>query len=271
LSREGAPLGQCGKYVFLRGDRIGLRKLTIKDSTMTGANHFLGANTIEFQKKAREFDWQGGKLEAGVGLALSGGGFRAMLFHAGALQRLNELGILKIDRISSVSGGSIAAGWLAVAWSSLGGAIDQEVFDTGNFKRIVVDKLLAFSKQKIDVMDAVVGLLPTTSAADQAARSYEALVGRKTLQDLPDAPRFVFCATNPQTGVLWRFSKPYAGDYITGRIEAPRFLIAQAIAASAAFPPVLSPLILKPLQTISKIGRPVPGRSPSTQLLSARE
>ena len=35
----------------------------------------------------------------GIGLCWSGGGFRAALFHLGALRRLNELGILsKIDR-----------------------------------------------------------------------------------------------------------------------------------------------------------------------------
>src|SRR5437763_16953031 len=56
----------------------------------------------------------------GVGLALSGGGYRAMLFHAGALWRLNELGWLpKLTTVSSVSGGSIAAGVLAHAWQRL--------------------------------------------------------------------------------------------------------------------------------------------------------
>lgn len=45
-----------------------------------------------------------------VGLALSGGGFRASLFHIGVFSRLAELDMLKhIDVISSVSGGSIMA------------------------------------------------------------------------------------------------------------------------------------------------------------------
>jgi predicted acylesterase/phospholipase RssA len=40
----------------------------------------------------------------GIALALSGGGYRAMLFHTGALIRLNELGLLKqLTRVSSVS------------------------------------------------------------------------------------------------------------------------------------------------------------------------
>src|ERR1700704_3718975 len=57
----------------------------------------------------------------GTALCLSGGGYRAMLFHVGALWRLNELGRLEgLDRVSSVSGGSITAGVLGLGWDSLG-------------------------------------------------------------------------------------------------------------------------------------------------------
>jgi NTE family protein len=50
-----------------------------------------------------------------TGLAVSGGGFRATLFHLGSIAGLNELGYLKrLDRISSVSGGSITTSLLAV-------------------------------------------------------------------------------------------------------------------------------------------------------------
>src|SRR5215213_1249173 len=55
--------------------------------------------------------------EDGLALALSGGGTRAMMFHAGALLRLYEMGVLaELRRISGVSGGSIAAGVLAREW-----------------------------------------------------------------------------------------------------------------------------------------------------------
>jgi NTE family protein len=49
-----------------------------------------------------------------MGLALSGGGFRATAFHLGVLKRLREIGILQeVNLLSTVSGGSIAgAGWL---------------------------------------------------------------------------------------------------------------------------------------------------------------
>ncbi|AMY06926.1 Patatin-like phospholipase [Luteitalea pratensis] len=52
-----------------------------------------------------------------VGLALSGGGFRASFYHLGVLARLAELDVLRhVDVLSCVSGGSIvgAAYWLAV-------------------------------------------------------------------------------------------------------------------------------------------------------------
>ena len=58
----------------------------------------------------------------GVALCLSGGGYRAMLFHVGVVWRLHDAGWLKrLDRVSSVSGGSITAGALALAWPQLGG------------------------------------------------------------------------------------------------------------------------------------------------------
>ena len=58
--------------------------------------------------------------EEGIALCLSGGGYRAMLFHVGALWRLNDAGYLpKLTRISSVSGGSITAGVMAMNWAKL--------------------------------------------------------------------------------------------------------------------------------------------------------
>jgi NTE family protein len=200
------------------------------------------ANVVQ---QAAAFTWDGNGLEPGIALALSGGGFRAMLFHAGALLRLHELGILgRVARISSVSGGSIAAGFLAAVCKSLGplGAVASAVF-----KQKYVDPVLAFSREKIDVGDILTGFLPGTSASAQIAASYDkALLDNITLQDIPDAPQFIFCATNLQTGVLWRFTKPYAGDYVVGRIDKPTFPLSTAVAASSAFPPFLSPVVLAP-------------------------
>ena len=206
----------------------------------------LSATPAGVTQGARDFAWDGNALEPGIALALSGGGFRAMLFHAGALNRLNELGLLsKLDRISSVSGGSIASGFLACVWSQLGAADRTGAF--ANFMQKYVDPMLAFSRQKIDVADILTGLLPWTSAAKQVESSYDdGLFHGATLQSLPDKPRFVFCSTNLQTGVCFRFSKPYAGDYIVGRLANPDLPLATAVTASSAFPPFLSPVVLTP-------------------------
>lgn len=180
--------------------------------------------------------------QEGVGLALSGGGFRAMLFHLGSLWRLNELGMLpKLSRISGVSGGSLLLGRLAATW-------DRLQFESGvarNFQEQVAQPILRFSRRRVDVPAVILGVVPFLSAAGVAASFYRRhLVGRATLQDLPDEPRFVFNATHLASAKGWRFSKPYMGCYRLGLIRQPPGQLAVAMAASAAFPPFLSPLTL---------------------------
>jgi NTE family protein len=182
-------------------------------------------------------------VQPGIGLALSGGGFRATLFHLGSLWRLNELGYLpKLDRISSVSGGSITAGRLAVRWGQL--TWDGPV--ATNFQAEIVTPLRDFCTRNIDGPAIGEGaLLPWKRVSDVVQAAYrEHLLGDSTLQALPDHPQFVINATNFGTGVDFRFSKPYAGDYRIGLIPNPTFPLALAVAASSAFPPFLSPVVI---------------------------
>jgi NTE family protein len=71
------------------------------------------------------------------------------------------------------------------------------------------------------------------------------LLGEATLRDVPEEPRFVFNASNLQSAVLFRFSHPYMADYRVGTIYEPKVQLATAVAASGAFPPILSPVRLK--------------------------
>ena len=183
-------------------------------------------------------------LEPGVALCLSGGGYRAMLFHVGALWRLNELGFLpKLDRVSSVSGGSITAAALGRRWGRL-------QFDGGGVARAfaaeVVAPLRRLASTTIDSKSIIGGILqPRRTVAEKVAQAYRKhLFDGETLQHLPDRPRFVINATNVQTGSLWRFSKPYMADYRVGMYPAPQVELAVAVGASSAFPPVLSPVRL---------------------------
>jgi NTE family protein len=191
-----------------------------------------------------------GKLEDGIGLCLSGGGFRAMLFHLGAFIRLNEVGLLyRINRIASVSGGSIAAGALGVGWKKL--KFDDAGVAT-NLIDMVAAPLLALAQLRIDVRVILQGLLPSLSAANLAAEIYDRhLFQGATLQDLPVSPRFSFTATSLQTGTLWRFAKEYAADWRVGRWDTPSLKVATAVGASAAFPPYLSPMYIRLPKDIS--------------------
>ena len=167
-----------------------------------------------------------------------------MLFHLGALWRLNELGYLpRLDRISSVSGGSITAGVLGHRWSRLG-FDGQRV--AAHYVQEVVTPIRNLASDTIDRAAILTGIFTPGSISDKIIASYRNhLFGTATLQDLPDTPRFVINATNVQSGALFRFSRPYIADYRVGRIMQPRVELAVAVAASSAFPPVLSPANLK--------------------------
>src|SRR5215467_11534908 len=89
-------------------------------------------------------------LEDGRALCLSGGGYRAMLFHVGALWRLNEIGLLpKLNRISSVSGGSITAAVLALKWKQAPLKFENDI--ATNFIEEIVDPIMSLAEHTIDI------------------------------------------------------------------------------------------------------------------------
>lgn len=184
------------------------------------------------------------ELRPGVALCLSGGGYRAMVFHVGVLWRLNEAGYLpKLERISSVSGGSITAGVLGLHWKDLGFAGDGIAKAFGDQ---VVAPIRDLASRTIDAKSIISGALLPGTIGDKVAAAYDKhLFHKATLQHLPERPRFVINATNVQTGALWRFSRPYMADYRVGRVDNPDVSLAKAVGASSAFPPVLSPVELE--------------------------
>jgi len=126
----------------------------------------------QFESRASRADFlSADKIEDAIGLCMSGGGYRAMLYHIGALVRLNELGFLpQLQEIASVSGGSIAAGVLARAWSNL--RFDDEGVAT-NFIGEVAEPIIRFASIGVDVKAILLGLLPCRTAAAGVARAYD--------------------------------------------------------------------------------------------------
>jgi NTE family protein len=109
----------------------------------------------------------------------------------------------------------------------------------------VVDPLREFCRKEIDTVSIGEGLLtPWKSVGDAVADKYAASLLKLNLDQLPNVPLFVFNSTNLQTGRSFRFSKAYMGDYLIGLISNPAVPLARVVAASSAFPPFLSPVIL---------------------------
>jgi NTE family protein len=75
-----------------------------------------------------------------VGLALSGGGFRAAFFHVGVLARLAETGVLaKVEAISTVSGGSIVGALYYIRLKHLLETTPDGEIGTGGYVALVKD------------------------------------------------------------------------------------------------------------------------------------
>jgi NTE family protein len=172
-----------------------------------------------------------------IGLALSGGGFRAAAFHLGVYHALDRLGLLdKIDLLSCVSGGSIAGGTLALHWQAGKGLAELETY---------------LRTKSVAVSSVIGGLIdPFHSRLDKLADTYARdLFGQTTLDQLAAGPRIYFNTTNLATGNLFFFAAgggaaAEMGEHELGVGSAAGFAVSRAVAASSAFPPVFPPLLL---------------------------
>jgi NTE family protein len=112
-----------------------------------------------------------------------------MIFHIGVLWRLNDASYLpKLQRISSVSGGSITAGVLALAWETL--AFDRQGVSP-LFRQKIVTPLKDMAGTTIDEKSILSGIFLPGPISDRVACTYKKhLFAEATLKSLPDSPRF---------------------------------------------------------------------------------
>jgi NTE family protein len=180
----------------------------------------------------------------GTALCLSGGGYRAALFHLGALRRLNELGVLaQVDTLTSVSGGSIFAAQLAThlvrqpdAWPVDGGAVSG--WEDG-----VARPMRAFTQRNIRTGAALSGFHPLrlfdrNAAIDALAARYAEGPAPGRLDELPERPRFVICASDMRFREQWVFdSAGRIGSAAAGSFSpTAEWTLARAVAASSCVP-----------------------------------
>lgn len=183
----------------------------------------------------------------GVALCLSGGGYRAALFHLGALRRLNELGLLgRIDTLSAVSGGSILTAHVLEKlgqWPSPGEVVE-------NWDERIASPFRRFASHDIRTGPIAKRLLPWNwfkddTAVEALVDRYERYLTQAHLTQLPGRPKVVFSATDLSYGVNWTSSRDAIGDYQIGYSRPPSWNVARAVAASSCFPPVFNPMKLR--------------------------
>jgi len=180
-----------------------------------------------------------------IGLSLSGGGYRATVFHLGLLARLAESHVLEnVTILSTVSGGSLCAGMLH--------GLNQMRWPTSQeyIEKIApqAHHLLTTADLQRDLVSQTLGSLWTLFGSRADALS--SLIQNKwgitaKLNELPTNPRWLINATCYESGKNWRFEKFRMGDYIFGYSRDTDLPLSDAMAASAGFPVGIGPLELK--------------------------
>lgn len=181
---------------------------------------------------------------ARLGLALSGGGIRAAIFHLGALAYLAHTKLFKqISSISSVSGASLVMG-LILATNGNRWPSETEFVNTilPKMRRLILDNC---------IQSTALRRLPFSPRywrhrVNLLAKILEERWGiHGNLQDLPRRPYWEINCTTFETGNNFRLRRDYMGDSQIGYVQNPTLPISHVIAASAAFPVLIGPYILQ--------------------------
>ena len=178
------------------------------------------------------------KNDLRLGVALSGGGFRATLFHLGVLRFFRDARLLRhIRHISSVSGGSILAAHAVQHWDRYAGDSDKDFCDAAG-------EIIKFAQR--DLRGQIVRRLPYRFIVWRWQRSrylinaYRNLLKTDLLVADPDRPELSIMTTNLSTGRPWSFDSigfteepaPHTKD----RLRTTLPVTALRVAASSAFP-----------------------------------
>jgi NTE family protein len=185
-----------------------------------------------------------------LGLALSGGGFRATAFGLGCLRALHDLDLLRRVRVvSGISGGAL----LAAMWAY--GPEEFCDFDSHAVALLQHGLQLEIAKKQLspghlsrDLLSTARALTPivrarsarTTTRTDAFRRVLEDRLFGSMTMDTPTRAHLttVLSATDLRTTNAVRFSSQGSSCSAYGRIEEP-VTVAEAVAASAAFPVLL--------------------------------
>lgn len=209
-----------------------------------------------------------------IGLALSGGGLRAVAFHLGAMRALHDRGVLPyVDVVSGVSGGSVlAAMWAyhdedfaafdervtrllrsgmtmdiaktlfltrrapqAAAYASAAAIGKAGALGVGLSRR-TIDALRGRPGKQVIEPPFMRSVTRTTALQDVLASR---LFGDATVDQPAKDVEVVLNACDLRSGSAFRFGSAESGCARYGRLSDNRVPVALAVAASAAFPLLL--------------------------------
>ena len=194
-----------------------------------------------------------------IGLALSGGGFRATLYHLGVIRYLRDSGSLPLmGDIAAVSGGSILAAHLVLNWDRYTGTDAEFAEAAGEVIRFVQHDVRNRIVRRLPLLFPIrlFGKLTGWSAAnftpnallEKYYRTF--LYGDRRLFELPEQPALHMLATNVSDGVMAVFNRE--GLHIQKReqgetdpfrhVAGQTATIAKVVSASSAFPGFFPPV-----------------------------
>lgn len=186
-----------------------------------------------------------------LAVCLSGGGYRAALFHLGVLRAMHAAGLLAdVQTISSVSGGSILSAFIAQVKRRQPTVNGLQFNDWENdvaapFRQLMARDLRTFPC----LITAGWNWFFPNPRVRLLRRGYRKMLGLEsdgrtptTLGHIPSTPEFIFCATDTVHGVNWEFSRERVGSYASRHRKQTDCELSTAVVASTCFPPLFGPM-----------------------------
>lgn len=197
-----------------------------------------------------------------IGLALSGGGSRAIAFHLGCLRALNESGLLdRVDVISTISGGSVIGAYYAYTPGKPFSEFESDIrcFLEQGFQRPILSQLWnprnaywsvanAFAAGYDLGLERLFKRVPTFRGWPCRTDLFKNVLDGRVFQNLKmGSPRrreidIVIGACDLRTESAFRFGSAKSGSWRLGEMINGDVDVAFAVAASAAYPLLLPAL-----------------------------
>lgn len=209
-----------------------------------------------------------------LGIAFSGGGFRATLFHLGVVSFLRDAKLLsQITHITSVSGGSILAAHLVLNWDKYTSDDDEQFNEAADeiikfvradirgriFRRApmyfpfrLIPGMRYLGKTPTDLLYKYYSKHLYNIPLENGKKSEATLLnlGSPNISGVRKRPKLFLLTTNIIKGRLWSFAKDgiYNVDVKSENSEnlgtANSYILSKAVAASSAFPGLFPPIAL---------------------------